>query len=370
MVPSPTPPTRPSPGRSPRNDQDEREERILIQNDALYMAGPPASANANGVVPTPSTTPAGKPKLLPQFKFVWSMIGVNTLIFIIEIAENGWTVESLKVNPLIGPSAQVLLSMGAQRTDLIKDGAWWRLFTAMFLHAGVVHLLFNMAALYQLGMELESTFDRRRIATIYFATGIIGAIVSGFFVPDVVGVGASGAIFGLFGATFAEFMLNWKLYTNRVCHMTNLVVVALVNLGIGLLPFVNNFAHLSGFISGLSLGFGMLSLPLSRQDRIMGTRTKKQRLLGYGGLLFTAFFAILFLALFASNTNAMTACPWCKYLDCIPAPWWSCDATTSGECLGEKFNNGTLRVTCPSGRNVTAPTKSEFTAALCTSLCS
>ncbi|OQR87266.1 membrane protein [Achlya hypogyna] len=351
-----------SPARSPRNDADEREERIVV-DDGVYSV-PPGDTAARIIVPNPSSAPAGKPKLVPQFKFILTMIALNTIIFVIEIGKNGWTVESLKVNPLIGPS-----SGGAQRTDLIKDdGEWWRLLTAMFLHAGVVHLLFNMAALYQLGMELESTFDRRRIAFIYFATGLIGAIVSGFFVPDVVGVGASGAIFGLFGATFAEFMLNWKLYTNRVCHMTNLIVVAVINLGIGLLPFVNNFAHLSGFISGLGLGFALLSLPLSRQDRIMGTRTRKQRLLGWSGAAFTIVFAVLFIALFASETDAKTACPWCKYLDCVPAPWWSCDAT-SGECYGEQFKNGTLVVTCPSGKNLTAPPNSAFTAALCTSLC-
>ncbi|OQR93821.1 hypothetical protein THRCLA_08338 [Thraustotheca clavata] len=351
---------------SPRDSRNEHEERIIIDPEVYSV--PPGTGNHPTI---PTTSPSHKRKLIPQFKFIWSMIAINTLIFFIEFAENDWKFESLKVNPLIGPSAEVLLLMGAQRTDLIKDGQWWRLFTAMFLHAGIVHLLFNMGALYQLGMELESTFDRRRIALIYFATGIIGAIVSGFFVPTVVGVGASGAIFGLFGATFAEFMLNWKLYTNRCCHMTNLIAVALINLGIGLLPFVNNFAHLSGFISGMGMGFALLSLPLTRQDRIMGTRTRKQRLLGYGGAAFTVFFALLFLILFISNTNAMKACPWCEYLDCIPAPWWSCDASSvSGECYGEQFKNGTLIVTCPSGQNKTAPLNSEFTAALCTSLCS
>ncbi|KAH9099033.1 hypothetical protein LEN26_016403 [Aphanomyces euteiches] len=315
----------------------------------------------------------GKPrtKILPQFKFTWFMIAINAIVFLIEIAENDWKFESMKVNPLLGPSADVLLKMGAQRSDLIYSGGWWRLITAMFLHAGILHLFFNMLGLYQLGMELENTFDRRRIVIIYFSSGLIGAIVSSVFVPDVVGVGASGAIFGLFGATFAEFILNWDLYANRCCHMANLIVVAVVNLAIGLLPYVNNFAHLSGFLSGMGLGFAMLSLPTTRQDRQLNTRTPRQRLLGKIGGTFTFCFALLFLILLATHTNASNACPWCKYLDCVPAPWWSCDASTvSGECQGEKYTNGTLIITCPSGKVVQAPVESDFTAAVCTSSCS
>ncbi|ETV71483.1 hypothetical protein, variant 3 [Aphanomyces astaci] len=242
-------------------------------------------------------------KFLPQFKFILFMIFVNVVLFVVEIGENGWAFEDMKLNPLLGPTATVLLQMGAQRSDLIFDGEWWRLITAMFLHAGLLHLFFNMLGLYQLGVELENAFDRRRIVFIYFTSGIVGAICSAVFVPDVVGVGASGAIFGLFGATFAEFILNWALYANRICHMTNLVVVAIVNLAIGLLPYVNNFAHLSGFITGLGMGFAMLSLPTNRQDRLLNTRSPRQRLLGKIGGTFTFLFALLFIILLATHVR-------------------------------------------------------------------
>ncbi|KAF0695656.1 Aste57867_13550 [Aphanomyces stellatus] len=319
------------------------------------------------VDPSQEATPA---KILPMFKFIWFMIFVNVVVFVVEVGENKWSFESMKVNPLLGPSAQVLLDMGAQRTDLIFNGGWWRLLTAMFLHAGLLHLLFNMLGLYQLGLELENTFDRRRIVIIYLSAGIIGAMCSAVMVPNVVGVGASGAIFGLFGATFAEYILNWDLYANRCCHMLNLVVVAMVNLGIGLLPYVNNFAHMSGFVTGMGLGFAMLSLPTTRDARVLNTRTPKQRLLGKIGGVFTFLFAMLWLILLANHTDGSIACPWCKYLDCVPAPWWSCDAAASGgQCYGQKYNNGTLVITCPSGRNVTAPFGSEFNSATCTAAC-
>ncbi|ETV90787.1 hypothetical protein H310_14457 [Aphanomyces invadans] len=322
------------------------------------------------MVPRHSSPPKTRAKVLPQFKFVLSMIAINAIIFVAEIGENGWAFEDMKVNPLLGPNGEVLLKMGAQRSNLIFAGDWWRLFTAMFLHGGLLHLLFNMLALYQLGVELETTFDRRRVIAIYFVSGLVGATCSAVFAPDMVGVGASGAIFGLFGATFAEFLLNWDLYTNRFWHMVKLIVVGMINLGIGLLPFVNNFAHLSGFLSGLGMGFAMLSLPTTRHHRLLNTRTPKQRVLGKIGGSFTVGFALLFIVLLSTESNASKACSWCKYLDCVPAPWWSCDPPVQGECLGKQFDNGTLVITCPGGQNITAPAGSPFSAAVCVAVCS
>ncbi|RQM23080.1 hypothetical protein B5M09_007305 [Aphanomyces astaci] len=259
-------------------------------------------------------------KFLPQFKFILFMIFVNVVLFVVEIGENGWAFEDMKLNPLLGPTATVLLQMGAQRSDLIFDGEWWRLITAMFLHAGLyvvhlppvepssscirLHLFFNMLGLYQLGVELENAFDRRRIVFIYFTSGIVGAICSAVFVPD----------------------------------------------------------------TGLGMGFAMLSLPTNRQDRLLNTRSPRQRLLGKIGGTFTFLFALLFIILLATHSDASKACSWCKYLDCVPAPWWSCD-TSGGQCYGHKFTNGTLIVTCPGGRNVSAPVGSDFTAAVCSSVC-
>ncbi|KAF0695658.1 Aste57867_13552 [Aphanomyces stellatus] len=351
----------------PGDDADDDNEHVVVE-EGLYSQ--PIASVGGPIIPAAQSTIHKKPpKWIPQFKFILFTMAFNVVIFVVEIGQNGWTVESMKVNPLIGPSADVLLSMGAQRTDLILNGGWWRLLTAMFLHAGVLHIFFNMTALYQLGIELEATFDRRRIVFIYFVTGLLGGICSAVFVPDVVNVGASGAIFGLFGATFAEYIVNWELYTNHCCHMTNLIVVALVNLGIGLLPYVNNFAHLGGFLSGFGLGLALLALPLTRQDRILNTRTPKQRLYGRVGGTFTFLFGLLFIVLLGNHTNATEACPWCKYLDCIPSPWWSCDSSAGGQCYGEQFTNGTLIITCPSGQNLTAPLGSSFTAATCTSVC-
>jgi membrane associated rhomboid family serine protease len=162
-----------------------------------------------------------------------------------------------------------------------------------------------MAALYQLGAELESTFNRRKVAFIYFTTGLIGGICSAFFVQNQVGVGASGAIFGLFGATFAEYIINWPLYTNRGCHLANLIVVAFVNMVIGLLPFVDNYAHMSGFMSGWGLGFALLSLPLTSQDRLFNTRTQKQINFRRAGAAFTLIFALVFIILLASPVGQM-----------------------------------------------------------------
>jgi membrane associated rhomboid family serine protease len=117
---------------------------------------------------------------------------------VVEIGYNGWAVESLQVNPLVGPGVDVLLKLGAKRTDLIVvEGEWYRLFTPIFLHSGVVHLLFNMVGLWNVGVPTEREFGWLKTGIIFFVSGFFGVVMSAIFVPLAVGVGASGAIFGL-----------------------------------------------------------------------------------------------------------------------------------------------------------------------------
>ena len=96
---------------------------------------------------------------------------------------------------------QVLVDMGALFGPLtVLKGEWWRLLTAMFLHGGMTHLLMNMFSLYLVGRGAEMYFDTKSYLSIYFFSGIIGGLVSLYMHPVSVGVGASGAIFGVFGA--------------------------------------------------------------------------------------------------------------------------------------------------------------------------
>merc|ERR1719321_2665093 len=106
-------------------------------------------------------------------------------------------------NPTFGPSSYVLLELGAKRRDLIvESGDWWRLFSSMFLHAGCLHFGFNMIGMYNVGVPLEREFGWVCVAPLYLFSGLFASLFSTIFVPETIGVGASGAIFGLFGASW------------------------------------------------------------------------------------------------------------------------------------------------------------------------
>ncbi|KAE8806241.1 Rhomboid family member 1 [Hordeum vulgare] len=100
-----------------------------------------------------------------------------------------------------------------------------------------------------------------RIGGIYLISGVGGSVLSSLFIRSAVSVGASGALFGLLGAMLAELVSNWTIYTNKVAAVTTLLFVIAVNLVLGILPHVNNFAHIGGFLTGFLLGFVLLMRP-------------------------------------------------------------------------------------------------------------
>lgn len=100
-----------------------------------------------------------------------------------------------------------------------------------------------------------------RIGAIYLISGVGGSVLSSLFIRSAISVGASGALFGLLGAMLAELLSNWTIYTNKVAAVTTLLFVIAVNLVLGILPHVNNFAHIGGFLTGFLLGFVLLMRP-------------------------------------------------------------------------------------------------------------
>jgi membrane associated rhomboid family serine protease len=161
-----------------------------------------------------------------------------------------------------GPSPLKLFNLGALFPPAIAQvpgfgphHQYWRLFTAMFLHAGLLHLTFNMYALYLFGYLIESAFGTRRFLAIYFVSGFLASVVSFAFGPAVeVGVGASGAIFGLLGAWVA---FNYRRRTNPMAlanlrwALTLVAINAFLALGF---RGIDWRAHVGGLITGLAAG--------------------------------------------------------------------------------------------------------------------
>ncbi|CAH2073725.1 unnamed protein product [Thlaspi arvense] len=243
--------------------------------------------------------------------------------------------EPLRINPLFGPSSRTLEKLGSLEWEkVVEKREAWRLLTCIWLHAGVIHLAANMLSLVFIGIRLEQQFGFVRIGSIYVLSGMGGSIMSSLFIRNGISVGASGALFGLLGSMLSELLTNWTIYSNKIAALLTLLFVILVNLAIGILPHVDNFAHVGGFLSGFLLGFILLARPqfrwLARDHMPQGTRlTSKykpyQYLLWLLSLaLLIAGFVVALLMLFRGE-DGNDHCRWCRYLRCIPTSRWSCE---------------------------------------------
>mgnify|MGYP003301457752 CR=1 FL=1 len=143
-----------------------------------------------------------------------------------------------------------LLAFGANLDVLVESGQIYRLFTCMFLHIGIMHLICNMYSLYVIGKEVENLYGKLIFLVKYILSGISGSILSLAFNSNTISVGASGAIFGLLGALL-YFGYYYRTYLGATIKSSVLPVIIL-NLIIGFTSNgIDNFAHIGGLIGGI-----------------------------------------------------------------------------------------------------------------------
>lgn len=149
----------------------------------------------------------------------------------------------------------LLHRMGAITPTLFQDGELWRLVTATFVHIGLLHLLLNLWALFQLGSVFEAMFGSVRFLVTYFTAGIIASAASAFFTQGT-SAGASGAIFGILGALILSIRRSplWRHQAWARGLIQQLIGWAVLNIIIGFTPGIDNAAHIGGFVAGLVLG--------------------------------------------------------------------------------------------------------------------
>jgi rhomboid protease GluP len=183
------------------------------------------------------------------------LIALNVIVFIWEI----------NTNALL--DQERIIAAGALHRDSVLAGEWWRLFSAMFLHGSVDHLVGNCVVLYILGIACEHAFKVRRTLVIYLFAGVSGALLSLTFQPGP-SVGASGAIFGVMGSVIAflyRYRKQFILRDNRIAFV--LLIWAVYQILSGLMtPYIDNFAHLGGFIGGVVVTL-LLQSPLLQQSQ-------------------------------------------------------------------------------------------------------
>jgi len=260
--------------------------------------------------------------------FTFFIIVANTGVFIYVMWLANWTFESLTINPLVGPNTQILLDMGAKDTTKIINGEWWRLFTPMFLHAGVIHLFMNMMMMKRLGQGLEESFGFIITSSMYLISGVSGVLTSCVMNPSIIGVGASGALYGLVGALFGDFVQNYKtIVEGRCMYFSSMVFSLALGMCVGLLPIIDNWAHIGGLVCGFFMGM-ILMTNNERDERGKRLVPCCSRLISVlAAVALVTWFLVLFALLYA-NKNGNAYCTYCKYLDCVDTSYWTCPATT------------------------------------------
>jgi len=130
--------------------------------------------------------------LTPQPRITYVLIALNVLVWLVTLVLGG----SVLQTPL-----DTLFNLGGNAAYEVQHGEWWRLLSAIFLHAGVVHLVINMIGLYSVGVAVERIYGPVAYVLIYLGAGLLGSALSlSFSAQHAIGVGASGAVFGVAGA--------------------------------------------------------------------------------------------------------------------------------------------------------------------------
>ncbi|KAL3799010.1 hypothetical protein HJC23_005149 [Cyclotella cryptica] len=307
--------------------------------------------------------------------FTYILLVVCTVVLIASYGLNGWKVEPLSVNPMIGPSAETLLRMGAKQTSLIvNQGEWYRLFSPMVLHAGLIHYFLNMTALWFIGKAVEQCHGFAAAAIIFIIPAVGGTIMSAIFLPEYISVGASGGIFGLIGACIADICINWSLLFSKHVNSSDegtrfrhlkvlmwLLFDIVINCLVGLTPFVDNFTHLGGMVYGFLCGlstierlstdfFGIATSTLSRIRNLF---------VRFSGLLLSVVLIMVTTALLVESDGGASPCSSCRYVSCVPFPpwagedakWWYCDDCSRVTADAKLDSSGyySLSLTCPDG---------------------
>jgi rhomboid protease GluP len=219
-----------------------------------------SASSTEAFMQTPTEPPEAQPReqvvalRLPTSRpyITYALLGIIVAVFVAQLV----------TDQLYYPD-QPLLEMGAvDFRRILLNGEYYRLFTAMFLHANMIHIFFNGVALWSFGQSVERFFGHMRFALIYFLGGLCGSLASFVFTRGI-SVGASTAIFAIFGAEMIFLYHNRRLLGQAAQReLRSLVFLALLNFGFGLYTqlsagpiLIDNWGHVGGFFAGIVLAW-------------------------------------------------------------------------------------------------------------------
>jgi membrane associated rhomboid family serine protease len=242
---------------------------------------------------------------------------------------------------------------GTALEDKHQPDQWFRFIVPIFLHAGIVHIGFNMLLQMTLGREMEMIIGSIRYFLVYFASGIFGFVLGGNFAAEgIASTGASGALFGILALTLLDLLYHWAERISPWKDFAFIMLDVAISFVLGLLPGLDNFSHIGGFIMGIALGICILHSPASLQKRIgqdppyrpvhqsksddhliTGTQAFAKAPVGFfkgrkpawwawwlvrvASLVFLLIVFILLLTNFYKSIQNRATCSWCKYITCI-----------------------------------------------------
>ncbi len=220
----------------------------------------------------------------------YTLIGANVILFVAAALGGAGVVTA---NP------DVLQTWGTNYGPLTTNGEWWRLLSSMFLHFGILHLALNMWALFVGGRLTERLFGSAAFVLIYLTAGLAGSLGSLLWNPAVNSAGASGAIFGIYGAMLAFFLRKDSSIPTAIVQQQR--ASGLVFIGFNLMngfshQGIDNAAHIGGLVAGFTMGL-VMARPLAPEARI---RTNSVKVFGRGIALALLIVVALFLGVRAS----------------------------------------------------------------------
>jgi rhomboid protease GluP len=190
--------------------------------------------------PPPQIAPGGPVALRPVYRpyVTYTLIGICVLVYILQLGTSYLL------------SVDVPEALGVKDNALIMQGQVWRLITPTFLHGSIIHIGFNLYALFFIGPTLERFYGRGRFLALFLLSGFAGNVISFMFSPYR-SLGSSTAIFGLVGAEGVLLYQNRAVFGNIARRaLSQVVIIAVVNLIIGLSPGIDNWGHIGGLIGG------------------------------------------------------------------------------------------------------------------------
>lgn len=255
----------------------------------------PSPTGPAGIPSTPAPAAPSFLQRIRRFPATFGLIAVTALVFVAQLLSQA----------IVG--SDIVLYYGAKINENLAAGEAWRLVTPVFLHAGLLHIGVNMYSLWALGPAVERFFGHARFLIVYLLSGISGVMLS-LVMSSNPSVGASGAIFGLLGA-LATFLYLHRATFGKLgaMQLRQLVFVALLNLGMGLTPGIDNWGHVGGLVAGVALAwflgprFSTTVLPDGR-PRLVDIRTKQQISVRTGLAIVTAIIMSILAMMNAKGT--------------------------------------------------------------------